>query len=533
MPVNKMEDIKKNKDGLDVIHDMLRYANEGFDAIDPNDMDLFKWYGVYQQKPKDGHFMMRIKVPGGHYTSAQLRQLAKIGHDFARGFGDITTRQAFQFHWLTIQDIPEIFRRLKEVGMSTAGACGDIMRNITGCPLAGIDREEVFNAQPEVLQIEKHFLENREYSNLPRKYKPSIGACAINCYFPQINCFSLVGVPHGPAGWEEEGYNVYVGGGLSTSPHFAKGVDIFIPRDKALQMAIAVTEIFRDNGGRERRTRARLKFLMDDWGPEKFREEIQKHFPDFELPRASGHTLRDAHHDHLGIHPQKQEGLNYIGVTVTTGRITASQMAAVADIADNYGSGRLANTISQNFVVLDIPDAKVEQAAAELRALGFTIDPVSVRSDCVVCTGKEFCNLAVTETKGLMMETIQFLEREVNWDRRIRVHMTGCPNNCGQAVIADIGMQGAAAKVNGETVDAYDFYVGGGLGEDPSFVRKIARRISTDEVKVGIANLVRAYQAERSNGQTFRQWSEQFSDEELAGKLGVYDIKLKEEAQAG
>ena len=529
---NPIEDLKKRKDGLDVLADIYRYAREGYESIDPDDFNLFKWYGLYEQKPRGGgHFMLRIKVHGGHYTAAQMREVGRLANQYARGFGDITTRQAFQLHWLRIEDVPDIFSRLERVGLTTVGACGDIMRNITNCPVAGCDRQEIFDTQPDVLRVSRHFLGNRDYSNLPRKYKVSISACAVNCTFPQINCVAFVGVPHGPQGVEEEGYNIYIGGGLSTAPHFAKPVNIFATREQVLDYAVAITEIYRDHGGRDRRTRARLKFLMDDWGPEKFREEIAARVP-FEPYPASGHPLRDAHHDHLGIHPQKQDGKCYIGVTVKIGRITGDQMLGAADIAERYGSGRLANTISQNFIVFDIPEERVEEAAGELRALGFDIGETTVKSDCVVCTGKEFCNLAVTETKGLMSEVISYLEQNVRWDRRIRVHMTGCPNNCGQQVISDIGLQGASTRIEGQEVECYDFHVGGGLGEDASFVRKIARRIAAEDVKLGVANIVRAYQQGRSNGESFRDWTRRHSDEELAQMLGVVDVKVKYGAQA-
>lgn len=531
MPVNHVEDLKREKDGLDVLDDIYRYAKDGFDAITDDDFDRFKWYGLYQQKPRNGHFMMRIKIIGGQYSSKQMRTLAGICRDYARGFGDITTRQAFQFHWLTIQDVPDIFARLHAAGLTSIGACGDVTRAVTGCPVAGLDADEIFDAHPEVVQVSDYFLGNKEYSNLPRKFKISISGCSINCMYPQINCVAFVGVPHGPAGVDHEGYNLYVGGGLSTSPHFAKPVNIFATREQVLPIAIAVTEIFRDRGGRDRRTRSRLKFLMDDWGPEKFREEIASRVP-FDPYPASGHALRDQHMDHHGVHSQKEPGLNFIGVTVPTGRITADQMMAIAEIADRYGKGRIGNTIHQNLVLTDISDQHVPAAVDEVRALGFSVEELAVKTDCVVCTGNEFCNLAVTETKQQMRETMEFLERNVNWDRHIKINMNGCPNSCGQHWIADIGLQGASTKIGDETVECYDFHVGGGLGEDASFVRKIARRIGQDDVKVAIANLVKAYQATREEDQSFRAWCNSQPDEELAALLGVRDVKLREEALA-
>ncbi len=528
---NKVEDIKKAKDGLDVIRDIYRYAEAGFDAISEDDFDLFKWYGLYQQKPKNGHFMMRVKIPGGQYTSEQLRVLAGISRDFGRSLSDVTTRQAYQFHWLTIADVPEIFERLHAVNLTTIGACGDIMRNVTGCPVAGCDTHEIFDAHPDVLRVTKHFLGNKEYSNLPRKFKLSVSACSINCVFPQINCLTFVGVPHGPEGVPQEGYNVYVGGGLSTSPRYALPVDIFVTREQLLDAAIAVTEIYRDHGGRDRRTRARLKFLMDDWGPEKFREEIAKRVP-FEPYHASPHKLRDEHLDHMGVFPQKQKGLNYIGVTVPIGRLSAGQMVGLADIADKYGEGRLANTIQQNVILFDVPDDDLDQAVSDIRGLGLLVENLSPATDCVTCTGNEFCNLAVTETKRKLTEIISYLDQNVTWDRHIKINVNGCPNSCGQHHIADIGLQGATTRINGETVECYDFHVGGGLGEMPTFVRKVARRIGHDEISLAIANIVRAYQKQRMNGESFRDWCNAKADDEISALLEVGDVKLRDTAAA-
>ena len=275
--MNENERIKKEKDGLDVFEDILGYAKSGFESIHPDDFTRMRWYGLYQQRPNEGHFMMRIKVPSGHLSSDQLRAVADITRIYARGITDITTRQNFQFHWLTIQDLPDIFDRLSRVGISTSGACGDIFRNVTGCPVAGIDPDEVFDARPWVHSINDFFENNKEYSDLPRKFKTSIAGCPLHCSQPEINDIGATAIKRLRANGEEEfGFQVRVGGGLSARPHFAKRLNMFVPQDRLLSVFAAVTAIFRDNGNRENRKKARLKFLVDDWGIERFEEEVRE-----------------------------------------------------------------------------------------------------------------------------------------------------------------------------------------------------------------------------------------------------------------
>jgi sulfite reductase beta subunit-like hemoprotein len=548
LAVNHMEKIKNEKDGLDAIRDIYRYAGEGSESIPADEFDRFKWYGLYQQRPKDGHFMIRVNIPGGHYSSQQMKTMAAIARDYGRGFGDITTRQTYEFHWLTIHDVPNTLKRLNLAGLSTTGAGGDIMRNITGCPVAGRDRREIFDAQPDITRVSEYFLGNRKYSNLPRKFKLSICACGINCCFPQINCASFVGVCypngphnphdlpgppdfHGPCGIDQEGYNLYLGGGLSREPRLTRPMDIFVRRDQVLETAVAVAEIFRDYGYRETRSRARLKFLVDDWGTERFREEIAKRLSFIPYPAArplslpssssssSPYKPADGHHDHLGVFPQKESGLNYIGITVPKGRTSAEQMAALADIADAYGSGRMANTCHQNLIILDVPDGKLPAAISQIHSIGLTTEELSVKGDCVVCIGKEFCNLALTQTKSLMGEIISFLEQNLTWDQHININMNGCPNSCGHHLTADIGLQGTSARIGGITSESFDFFVCAGTGDGAMFSRRVSRKLAPDRVAAAIASLIRAYQATRQSGQTFRSWCSERSDEEIAGLL--------------
>ncbi|MEW6378652.1 MAG: nitrite/sulfite reductase [bacterium] len=518
--VNRMEIIKREKDGLKAIDDLYRCAKEGFESITADDFARFRWYGVYQQRPKTGHFMLRVNVPGGHYSSQQMRVLATISREYGRGFSDITTRQAYEFHWLSIQDIPDILERLQVAGLSTIGAGGDTLRNVTGCPVAGRDRREVFNARLDAQLVSGYFRGHRDYSNLPRKFKLSISACGINCCLAQINCIAFVGVPHGPGNFDRQGYNLYLGGGLSRSPHLARPVDIFVSRDQVLEVAVAVAEIFRDYGHREDRSRSRLKFMMDDWGLERFREEIARRIS-FIPPPASPHQLAECGHDHLGVFQQKEPGRSFIGIPIPVGRISAKQMLALADIADRYGSSHLANTCYQNLVIPDVLESHLPEAIDDIRAAGLTVEELSVSGDCVVCIGREFCNLAITETKTLMKRIIAFLEENLTWDQHIRIHMNGCPNACGHHQTADIGLLGTTARGGQERIEAYDFFVCGHLGEDAAFARKIASGIAADKLPQVIASLVRAYQTTRRHkGQTFRSWCSERRDGEIASLLG-------------
>ncbi|MGA1875001.1 MAG: nitrite/sulfite reductase [bacterium] len=516
-----MEEIKKEKNGFDVLPDIYRYAREGFVAIEPDDLQRLKWYGLYQQRPKDGYFMMRVIIPGGHYNSVQMRTLAAIGRDYARGFGDITTRQTFGFHWLTIQDMPDIFRRLAAVGLSTVGGGGDVMRNITGCPVAGHDTREAFDAQPDIIKVWNYLRGHRAFSNLPRKMKVSVSACGISCCFPQIHCLSWVGVPHGPSGMPQEGYNLYLGGGLAGEPHLAQPVDIFVTRDQVLEATVAIMETYRQYGNRQQRSRARLKFLMDDWGPEKFRKEIASRLS-FDPYQASPHKLDANSRDHLGIFPQREAHLNYIGIAIPAGRITSERMLDLAGVADIYGSGHLVNTHQQNLVILDVPNAHVPPAVSKLKTIGLSTDELSVEADCVACIGKEFCNRAITETKGLMKKTIDYLKEELTWDSHIKIFMSGCQNACGHHHIADIGLQGTSARVGREILECYDFLVGGKLGREAAFSRKIAPKIPAEVVPAALASMVRSFQTTRKHHQTFHSWSGERSDQELAGFLAIH-----------
>ncbi len=519
--MNENERIKKEKDGLDVFEDILAYAKSGYESINPDDFTRMRWYGLYQQKPNVGHFMLRIKVPSGYLTSDQLRAVSDVTRLYARGITDITTRQNFQFHWLQIQDLPDIFERFANVGISTAGACGDIFRNVTGCPVAGIDPDEVFDARPWLNQVNSFFEGNKEFSDLPRKFKTSVAGCRLHCSQPEINDIGATAVSRKRANGEDEfGFQIRVGGGLSARPHFAKKLNMFVPPEKLIDVFAAVTGAFRDFGNRDNRKKARLKFLVDEWGIERFEEEVRSRLswtPDagegWEDPRRN-------FRDHMGVHAQKQEGLYWIGASILSGRMSDEQVAIAARIADEFGKGIVRTTNQQNLLFSDIPQSKVDQVQKLLAQAGLAVEASSFRRVAVACTGNEFCNLALTETKSLIIEIVEHLEKTVSIDEPIRINLNGCPNSCGQHHIGDIGLQGCVVKQGaGVSVEGYDVSLGGRLGADSKFVRPIWRKVPATNVKFAIENLLNGYVEEREEEDDFSTFVDRHSDEELAALM--------------
>jgi ferredoxin-nitrite reductase len=503
--LNKTELLKLEKDGLDVFEDVYRYAKLGFDAITPDDFDRFKWAGLYQQKPKTGHFMMRVRIPSGILTSEQARTLAGISRDFGRGLVDVTTRQAVQFHWLTIENVPAIFERLASVGLSSMEACGDCPRNIVGNPLAGIDPDELIDTRPIVKQLQDFFVGNKDFSNLPRKYKMSISANIYNAGHAEINDLAFTPATKEIDGEEVVGFHVWVGGGLSAKPFLAKQLDVFVRPEEVLKVAIGVTTIFRDHGYREKRHHARLKFLVNDWGPEKFREELIKLTG--ELPtRGVDRTVGWKAGYFTGVHKQKQPGLNYVGLSVPVGRMNADELEELARLADKYGDGTVRTCNSQNVVIPGIPDEKLTAFLGEELLQRLTPFPKTFIGHAVSCTGTEFCNLAIVETKERMRAIANYLDEHVQLDTPIRLHVNGCPNSCGQQQIADIGLQGSLMKTENGMIEAFDLSVGGTLGPGATFNTKLKGRIPADQVASVLAQLLTFYKEKREEGEPFHAY---------------------------
>ncbi|HJV47604.1 MAG TPA: nitrite/sulfite reductase [Bacillota bacterium] len=506
--LNKNELAKLEKDGLDILDLIVnKYSKEGFDSIEKSEFDFFKWAGVYQQRPNNGHFMMRVRIPSGILTNEQALVLAGIGKDYGRDLVDVTTRQAVQFHWLTIENFPDIFERLAAVGLSSTEACGDCPRTIIGNPLAGIDPNETLDTRPIVAQLEQFFRGNRDFSNLPRKYKMSVSANIYNTAHAELNDLAFTPAKKVLNGEEVLGFHIWVGGGLSAKPYLAQKLDVFCQPEEALKVAVGVTTIFRDFGYREKRTHARLKFLMADWGPEKFREELVKITGELE---TAGTDLTEGWKAgyFYGVHEQKQAGYYYAGLSVPVGRMTANELVELARIAQQYGDGTIGTCNSQNVLIRNISSENVEKFKEEsLIKNRFKLNPNTFVAYAISCTGTEYCNLAIVETKERMRALAEYLDQTVALDTPLRIHMVGCPNSCGQRQIGDIGLQGALVKTESGMVEAFDLFVGGTL-ESARFNEKLKARVTHDKLGPVLAQLIGVYKEERLDGEAYWKYVE-------------------------
>ncbi len=513
---NKVELIKKEKDGFDVLQDLLKYSQEGdFDAIEKADREQrFKWFGVYQQKPNDGHFMLRLRLPGGQINPAQLAGIAKLCKKYARGFSDITTRQTFQFHWLTISDIKPIFQALASLDIDTQFACGDVPRNVVSCPLAGVIKNEIIDASNAVTKLaDMYIAAGKQFSNLPRKFKTAIAGCPIHCHQPQINDIGLYGAISQK---KEKGYGILVGGGLSRTPHFATPLGVFIKPQQVNPVSKALVEIFREYGYREKRTRARLKFLVADKGPDWILQKIEQKIKTKLLKDPSLQHPPAQHQDHIGT-GQQQDGNYFLGIPIGRGRLSHKNMTDIANSAEKYAVNkkRIRLTNKQNILILDIPQKNLIHIQEQLAQAGLATKAHPLRDTLVSCTGSEFCNLAVVETKHRAGKVLDYLEKNTKLDRPLFISFTGCPNACAQFQIADIGLTGTIAKhptkLNDKNkplkVDAYNVLLGAGIGADPQFGEVIAKQIPATLIHLSIANIIDNYYKNRIDDQdAFQSW---------------------------
>jgi len=529
----RSERLKREKNPWEAFDEVRRFAREGRASVLPEWASFyFKWWGVYTQgdgvgatggKGGEGlaseYFMLRVAIPNGILTSHQARVIGGIARQHGRNLADITTRQNIQLHWLTIESLPEVVDALAGIGLSPKGACGDVVRNVTGCPLAGLDAEELIDASPIALEIAHLLIANPDFVNLPRKFKISATGCPHWCNYPEINDVALT-----PAERDGEiGYSLRVGGGLSKEPHLAERLDVFLLPHQAVPAVKAVAEIFREQQGlRESRDRARLKylFLKEGWTAENFRDELQKklHFTLFDgaYEKVPNGVLRD----HAGVHPQKQAGLAYVGASVLRGRMTGEQLEAAAELAERYGSGNLRATVSQNLVFVDVPYAKTGELTRELGQIGLHVEGSVFWRGAIACTGTEFCKLAITETKAFTRWVVEEMEERLpQFDEELRLHVTGCSNGCGQHWIADIGMEGKKIKQDGKMVDAYYFCLGGAVGEHAGISRTVGYRCPATQVPDSIERLLRQYLDERSGREGLRAWFARHSNEELRAYL--------------
>jgi len=517
--LNDVELLKLKKDGLDVIRTIIeKYAKEGYASIPDDEKNRFKWAGVYEQRPKDGFFMMRVRIPSGRITAEQAEVLAGIARDYGRNLMDVTTRQAIQYHWLQIEQFPDIFKRLESAGLYSFEACGDCPRTVVGNPLAGIDPDELMDTTPIVEELNRFFLLNRDFSNLPRKYKMSVSSNIYNSANAEINDLAFTPATKVIDGEEVVGFHVWVGGGLSARPQLAKPLDVFARPEDVLKIAIGVTTIFRDFGYREKRHHARLKFLVADWGTEKFLEQLKTYTGDL-LPRGEDRIVgwNAAYFD--GVHPQKQAGLSYVGLNVPVGRLSGEEFAELARLSKQYGNGELRTTMSQNIIIPNIPNEKIEEMLKAPVFERISPNPKRFMSRTISCTGNEFCNLAIVETKERARMIAEYLDDHVELDTPVRIHFIGCPNSCGQKHVADIGLQGALIRTPDGVIDAFDIAVGGTLGPNAQLNTALKGRVKGDDVGPVLAQLLLFYKENRSDEETFTQFVNRVGVQALQEKL--------------
>ncbi|AQS66906.1 sulfite reductase SirA [Streptomyces pactum] len=533
-PLNGNEQTKKDDDGLNVRTRIETiYSKRGFDSIDPGDLrGRMRWWGLYTQRKQgidggktavlepeeldDSYFMLRVRIDGGALTTAQLRVVGEISQEFARGTADITDRQNVQYHWIRIEDVPEIWNRLEGVGLSTVTACGDTPRVMIGSPVAGIAEDEIIDGTPALEEMKRRVLNNPAYSNLPRKFKTAISGSPVLDVVHEINDVAFVGVDHPEHG---PGFDLWVGGGLSTNPKLGVRLGAWVPIEDVPDVYEGVISIFRDYGYRRLRNRARLKFLVADWGAEKFRQVLEDEYLKRKLtdgPAPADPTSR--WRDHIGVHRQK-DGRYYVGFAPRVGRVDGTILTKVADLAEAHGSGRVRTTVEQKMIVLDVEEGQVDSLVESLEALDLTARPSTFRRGTMACTGIEFCKLAIVETKARGASLIDELERRLpEFDEPLTINLNGCPNACARIQTADIGLKGQLVlNDRGEQVEGYQVHLGGALGLEPGFGRKVrGLKVTAEELPDYVERVLKRYQAEREDGERFATWAARAPEEALS-----------------
>ena len=531
-PLNPNEQFKAEDDGLNVRARIEQiYAKEGFASIPAEDLrGRMRWWGLYTQRrpgidggrtaslpPEeldDEYFMLRIRSDGGTLSLDQVRAIADISTRFGRDTADITDRQNIQLHWIRVEDMPEIWRLLEAVGLSTTEACGDTPRVVLGSPVAGIASDEILDGTPAIEEIVRRYVGDPEYSNLPRKFKSAVSGSPRQDVAHEINCVSFVGVVHPERG---PGFDVWVGGGLSTNPMVAQRLGAWVPLDEVPDVWEGIIKIYRDYGYRRLRNRARLKFLMADWGPEKFREVLEQEYLGRSLIDGPAPGAPTGRRDHVGISAQT-DGLFYVGAAPTVGRISGTILAGIADLMAEHGTQRLLFTAQQKLVILDV--AEPEGLADGLEALGLQVRPSEFRRGAMACTGIEFCKLAIVETKARTAQLVDSLETQFGQKlegTELSIHVNGCPNSCARFQIADIGFKGSLVPdADGEMVEGFQVHLGGRLGPDAGFGRKLrALKVTADEMPAYVERVLQNFSDERDGTESFADWVERAQEESL------------------
>ena len=537
-PLNKNEQTKKDDNPLNVQARILgRYAHLGFDSIDPADLrGRFRWMGLYTQRAPgldggstaqlseeeldDRYFMMRVRSDGALLSAEALRTLGSISSDFARGTADITDRQNIQYHWIDIANVPEIWDRLEAVGLSTLEACGDSPRGFLGSPVAGAAKDEIIDGTPALEEIKRRYIGNPDYSNLPRKFKTSVSGHPSLDGAPEINDVSFVGTTHPEHG---PGFDLWVGGGLSTNPILAQRLGVWIPLDEVADAWEGVIAIFRDYGYRRLRSRARLKFLVSDWGKDKFRQVLETEYlkrPLIDCPSPARATKSG---DHIGVHEQI-DGKFYVGAAPIAGRISGAVLTGLGDIVEKYAAQGVRFTSYQKLVVLGVEAADVESVIADLDAIGLAARPSNWRRNTMACTGIEFCKLAIVDTKERARRLVAELEeRFPELDTPITINVNGCPNACARTQVADIGLKGQLVlDEDGNQVEGFQVHLGGGIGLHNAFGKKLrGHKVTSTGLDDYITVVVGNYLVERESGETFADWTARADEILLSGEKSL------------
>ena len=510
---NTIERLKKEKAPVGIVHEVPELAARHYLDISEEDIVRLQWYGLYHDKPKVGSFMMRIKVPSGYLPPQSLRAIGEVTERFGEGTAELSTRQNVQLHFIKLGMVPEILAHLREAGLSTAGACGDAVRNITGCALTGVLAEEAFDTTPIIEETARFFYGNPDYMDLPRKHKITISACPYQCDMPEINCIALIGqINQGRLG-----FAVRVGGGLSTVPRISRDLGVFVPIEETVEVLRAILDAWKeDRRYRLSRIKARLKFMVDDYGAEGMRAQVEQRLgrslENGQAAEAKGFA------DHMGILEQKQPGLYHLGIPVPVGLVRGEQMIQIADLAWEVG-GDIRLTKQQNMILTGVPGERLPEIAGRLEEIGFPVDANPLRATAIACTGEPHCNYSVTETKGKLQEILAHLENR--WGDRLgnfRLNLDGCPHACALHWVGDIGLMGTTAReaVNGERM-AFDLFLRGGVGPDQAIGRPLVRRVAFPLVEPTLDRLIEAWLGGREgDAESFRDFCIRTKDEDLA-----------------
>ena len=526
--LNKVERIKLERHPLEVYQAIIDTYSRDLAAMDevPGEVERLKWVGIYPQKGGGDAFMLRVKVPGGILTPDQTRVVGRIASDFANGpipnphfgnnFLDLTTRQDVQMHWIKMGDIPEIWRRLEEVRITTVQACGDSARNVLCCPISGLGREEVIDAYPVAQAISDYFTGNREYANLPRKFKMSVTGCLEDCAQAEINDIGML-----PARREDGtvGFNLRVGGGLSDGPRMASDIDVFVRPEDAVEITRGVAQVFGELGNRENRWTARMRYLVQELGPEGFREELARRVS-VELTPAGEDLTKHYRGDHVGVHPQKESGLYYVGLNVPVGRMSGEQFEEAGRLAEEYG-GEVRLATDQNMILTGVREERLDDLLAEPLLRPYSPNPGAFERGVVACTGSEFCRFGIVETKIRALEWAREMDRRVGdpGQEAVRMHFSGCSASCAQPQIGDVGFRGETAKKDGALVEGVDIGLGGSLGRDAAFIDWAEGAKPANEVPDALVRVFERFKEERREGERFHEWARRQRNPELRRTL--------------